>query len=132
MVPCGVKYIIGTIFRSSCSRGALLEGVLEVEQDAAPAAVSRTHGLGRPGSPFGLTKKPRHWLADVDGLKAEQSAAKRVKSPVGPPESTVPAPEIAAMERRKACADRGSPFAGRHAGRARLQRCASRRSVPLM
>ncbi|MBB5053730.1 hypothetical protein HNQ36_003730 [Afipia massiliensis] len=31
------------MFGASCSRGALLEGAFEAEQDAAPARVSRTH-----------------------------------------------------------------------------------------
>ena len=44
LIPCGRCRRWHGLF----TRGAL-EGVLEVEQDAAPAAVSRTHRLGRPG-----------------------------------------------------------------------------------
>ena len=36
-------------FSASCSRGALLEGAFEAEQDAAPARVSRTHVVREAG-----------------------------------------------------------------------------------
>jgi hypothetical protein len=83
----------------------------EAEQDAAPARMVRTHASGRPGLPSGPTTRPRHWLADVDGLKAERSAAKRVKSPVALPKARSPAPKIAAVARLMASRETSSRFA---------------------
>lgn len=113
-------------------RGAS-RGRFEAEQDAAPARVSRTHASGRLGSPSGptmwLCRSPAGRGADEGGESRPDQGSSNLPRPH--PEVRSPRPKS------RNGAPQGDALPEDHrlardAGSETIQRCASRRSMPLI
>ncbi len=94
------------MMRASRSRGASSGDVLRAERDAAPAAVPRKHGLGRPGVTVRLHYGSLPSMAGRGLDEGGRQSAGEVILIVLAPEARSPGQKSPRMERRKA--ERGS------------------------